>query len=265
MSLTRTLERLERFGDSDADRAIRPPVLDPEPEPSRPRRSWRVRALVAVAVLAVLGVVVGYVVAFSPVLGVRQIQVTGARTLSTAQVQQAAGISAGTPLVRLDTAAVAARIEAVPVIATATVTVSYPSTVSIAVTERTAVLRLAGPDRLVDVTGRAYATVPAGEPTPALPLTSVPTAELPVAAVAAAALPAASRDLVGRIDVDQGPSGAPPTLTLTLTDGRTVEWGTTERSAEKGQLLAAVLGPGGTAVTGNTIDLSDPDTVLTTP
>ena len=143
MTLTRTLEKLERFGDSDADRALRPPVDGPGQPPVEPRHAhsrgwWLRRTLVGVAVVAVLALLVTWLVAFSPLLGASTVQVQGATTLSDDQVRSAAAIADGTPLVRLDTAAVARRVEALPQVASARVTVAYPSTVTVTVLERRA-------------------------------------------------------------------------------------------------------------------------------
>ncbi|MCW2605203.1 MAG: peptidase, partial [Pseudonocardiales bacterium] len=92
-----------------------------------PRRSpWWRGALAAIAVIA-LALGIGWVVAVSPVLGVRQISVRGESLLTEAQIRAAAGIVDGTPLVRLDRGAVRARLAALPEVESVLVSVSYPS------------------------------------------------------------------------------------------------------------------------------------------
>ncbi len=268
--LTSTLERLERFGDSDADRALRPPVdaaapAPGGPAPSRPRGWWIRRVLVSLAVLVVLGLVVTWLVAFSPLLGASTVQVTGTSTLTTADVRAAAGIGKGTPLVRLDTQAVARRVEALPQVASARVDVVYPSTVTVTVVERVPVLRLVSPTRYVDATGDVYLEPPAAAALPpGLPATTATGANLAIAAAVAGEIPLAARKaLVGRIDVAPHGPGVAPTITLVLIDGRTVIWGDPSRGAEKGALVGTLLTPSATPVPGTTIDVSSPDQVVT--
>ncbi|MHA3703086.1 cell division protein FtsQ/DivIB [Jatrophihabitans sp. YIM 134969] len=277
MTITRTLERLERFGDSDADRALRPPVEAGSPggpggpggpgvpgvEP-RPRGRWLKRALVGVAALVVVAVVVTWLVAFSPLLGASTVQVLGTSTLSDDQVRTAAGVADGTPLVRLDTAAVARRVEALPQVASARVDVEYPSTVTVTVVERVPVLRLTDPTRLVDASGDAYLELPAGATLPrGLPVTGATGDDLRIAAGVAAAVPLSVRiALVGRIDVDAHGPGVPPTVQLALVDGRTVVWGDPSRNREKGALTGTLFGPGAPDVSCTTMDLSSPDQVV---
>lgn len=176
MSLTRTLEKLERLGDSEADRALRPVVLDPADRPPgrpyggdpAPHHGWRRRVLLAATVVAVVAVTVTWLVGWSPLLGASTVTVRGTATLTAAEVRTAADVPDGTPLVRLDTAAVARRVEAMPDVASARVAVVYPSTVTVTVVERVPVLYLQNPPRLVDATGLAYrtvATAPTGLPT----------------------------------------------------------------------------------------------------
>ena len=86
------------------------PMTEPAGLSIRPVR-WAVPAAVRgrVLVLALLA----WLMAFSSVLGVRTVNVVGARMLTAEQVRAAAGIRAGTPLARLDLAAVSARLSEV--------------------------------------------------------------------------------------------------------------------------------------------------------
>lgn len=215
----------------------------------RSRSPWWRRALWAVVVVGLVAGI-GWVVAVSPVLGVRQVSVRGEAQLSEAQIRAAADIVDGTPLVRLDTGVIRARVEALPGIESARVSVSYPSRVSIDVTERSAVAYRTESDgiRLVDAAGvafRAVAEPPAGLPQlPAPPPTGQWTAAESAAALAcaqvAAALPQPIRLQVARIDAKTANS-----VQLALIDGRSVIWGGAVRNEEKAQLLAPLLGQEG--------------------
>ena len=222
------------------------------------RRSARRVALVAGAV-GVVAVLV-WVVVFSSLLGANRVVVHGAHTVSAAQIRSTAEVPHGHPLVRLDTGAIARRVETLPGIAEVRVGVSYPSTVVITVTERVAVgyLTAGGKAILVDRSGRQFRTVAAAPA--ALPRFDIP-ADLPapnataigqaVATAAGALTPA----LLGKLSSIAATD--PSAITLRLRDGRTVLWGSADRSADKAQVLPALLGRAG-----STFDVSNPDVVV---
>ncbi len=211
-----------------------------------------------VAAAGVLVLVAVWVVAFSPLLGARTVAVSGTHTLTAAQVRSAAAISRGTALIRLDTGAVRRRVEKLPDVASAAVTVSYPSTVRITVTERVPVGYLANTGTggssyvLVDASGAQYrevAAVPAGLPRFALPSDSGAAATGHAVSLVAAALSPAVLAQLAQISAD-----TPQAITLVLRDGRTVAWGSADRNAQKAALLPALLAQPGTH-----IDVSNPD------
>ncbi len=191
-------------------------------------------AVVLVAAVAV------WLVAFSSVFGVSTVTVRGAHRVSVEQVRAAAGITSGAPLVRLDTEAIRARVETLPEVASATVSTSFPSTVTIRITERVAlgVVRAAtGGFMLVDRTGDQFRHVPRR---PAhLPLLVVPDgtdARTTGGAVAtvAADLPAGVRAHVASIQALD-----PTAISLLMHSGRVVRWGGPQRSADKARVLPA--------------------------
>ncbi len=218
----------------------------------RPARRWY--AVAALLVLALLA----WLICFSSVLGVRSVDVLGARTVTAAQVRAAAGIREGTPLARLDLAAISERLRKVALIRTVTVSRSYPATVTIRITERVAIgYRPVDPDSgggavlLVDRDDVAFRTVRAA---PAhLPRLLVPASGAPAdaAALVAGTLPAT---IVAKLASVSAPSAE--SVTLSLRDGRSVLWGGTDRSADKARLLAVLLGR-----PGRYFDLSDPSAV----
>ncbi len=217
-----------------------------------PPRGRRRLILAGVAVLAI-AVLLVWLTAFSSVLGVSTVKVVGNRDVRVTSIRDAAAIRPGTPLARLDTASVAARIEALPQIRTATVTRSYPNTVVITVAERVAVgYRVSGAGfALVDKDDVIFLDslkAPAGLPR------LQPSAELDGQAVAAVAgsLPAPLAAKVASISAPTTES-----ITLALRDGRTVLWGGTDRGEEKARVLQALLGQ-----PGDYFDISDPGTVI---
>jgi len=212
--------------------------------------------LIGAGLVLVLLVGFGWLVGFSSVLGVRSVRVSGARQLSPAQVEAAAAVRPGSPLSRLDTSAIRARVAKLPEVRTVTVRTSYPSTVLIQVTERVAVGYRATPTGagLVDVDDvlfRIESKPPAGLPQLA---TAQPGQADQAAAVAtvAGALPPELARKVSLIS-----AASTESVTLRLFDGRLVFWGGTDRGADKARLMTALL-----RQPGHYYDISDPSTVI---
>lgn len=237
---------------------LRPPgTVEQDDDGRRPNR----RRIVAIVVAAtvVLAAALVWVVAFSSLLGVHRVDVQGTHVLTADQVRRAANVANGTPLVRIDEAAVAARVEKLPEVASAHVSTSFPTTLVIRVSERQPVgyLRTGHGDVLVDASGAQFRTVPTA-PT-GLPRFVVPdgtTARATGGAVAtvAAALPAAVRREVRSIEALD-----PGAITLVLTHGREVAWGSAQRSADKARLLPALLAQ----KHARHVDVSNPDQPFT--
>ncbi len=235
------------------------PYDDQPPEgyadPVRRRSPWWRRALWTVVVAALVAGV-GWVVAFSPVLGVRTVDVRGEALLTEDQIRAAAGIAGGTPLVRLDTGSIRARVAALPEIESVRVAVSYPSSVLIDVVERAPVgyRTEIGGIKLVDRSGLAFLTVEqAPEGLPQLPAPPPSGRWEPADAAAAlacaqvaAALPEPLRAQVATIDAHTENS-----VQLGLADGRTVIWGGSVRNEQKAQILVPLL-----AQEGDVFDIS---------
>jgi cell division protein FtsQ len=183
--------------------------------------------------------------------------VEGVHLLSVARVRATADISHGAPLVRLDTGAVARRVESIPEVSSAHVSVSYPSTVVITVDERVAVGYLAAGKSaiLVDRTGAQFRTVSVAPH--ALPRFDLPVRPPGAAAGRAVATVAGSLTASVRAKLASIKATDPLSITLQLADGRTVRWGSAERCADKARVLPALLSRPGTS-----FDVSDPDVVV---
>jgi len=230
----------------------------------RPRSRWRAAFFVLAGLAIVIGA--GWALLGNRVLVVRSVTVTGTRLLSPGQVIVAADVPPGTPLLRVDAGAVARRVDAIPQVASATVTKDWPDRLVIAVTERVPVMavRMAGGGYdLVDQTGvvvRWAKVQPA-----ALPLlrTSLPGAALRGSAevvAAAGVLAELSPWLAGQVTAVQATplaQGAEQ-VTLDLRDGKTVQWGSPGDAAQKNREVAILL-PGGA----HQIDVSVPGTAVT--
>jgi cell division protein FtsQ len=225
-----------------------------------PPRRWRQRTVVLLVCAATVVVAAGltWLLAFSSVFGAGTVQVRGTHVLSAGTVRRTADVAAGTPLLRLDTAAITRRVERLPDVASAQVSTSFPTTVVITVVERRPVgyLRSGGHDVLVDRTGAAYrasTTPPAGAPRFVVAGGAAARPTRRAVATVAAALPATLRAQVRSVQALD-----PSSVTLVLRDDRIVRWGSTSRTADKARILPLLLKHRSTQ-----IDVTDPDLPFT--
>ena len=80
------------------------------------------------AVIAVLVVGLGLLLYFTPIMSARSIVVTGLGAVTQDEVVAATGVASGTPLLQVDTDAVAERVAGIRRVASARVQRQYPST-----------------------------------------------------------------------------------------------------------------------------------------
>jgi cell division protein FtsQ len=210
-------------------------------------------AILAAAVWAMLG---------SSLLVARSVRVTGAPQAQRAEVLSAAGIAPGTPLIRIDPAAVARRVERITQVQSAQVSRDWPDTVVILVQERTPALAVPSGAgfALIDRFGVVTSHV-AGRP-PGMPLLASAPDDLASLrgspAIGAAVtvlrqLPPSIRRLVRAVAAPSANA-----VTLDLRNGATVLWGGTDRSAAKAAELAILM-----RTKASRYDLSDPGTAVT--
>ena len=207
----------------------------------------------AVALILALGVLAGagWLVGFSPVLAVERVEVTGARRLAASSVRGAAAVPLGVPLARQDLTVIAGRVSSLPQIESADVSRRWPNTIRIAVVERRPVLGVRQPEGfvLIDSHGVAFEWHPS-LPTGVLPADVDPTnvAVLVEVGTIVAAMPAALRGRVERLMATSRSS-----VTVVLSDGVRVNWGTGADSALKADIVLALL-----KRKPSTIDVSSP-------
>jgi cell division protein FtsQ len=228
------------------------------------RRGKRHPLLVAALVPLVLATA-AWVLWASPLLAVRAVQVDGVRMLSAAEVREAAGVTTGTPLLRVDVDAAASRVRRLPQVASAAVSRGWPDRVVVTVRERVAVAVVDsdGHLSLVDATGVLFDTVTGDPPRGVVPLQvshpgpSDPATRAGLAAIAA--LPSALRTDIRGVSATTGQD-----VTLHLADDTTVLWGDGDGSAAKAAALTGLLAQiaKGTLDGAGTIDVSAPGAVV---
>jgi cell division protein FtsQ len=224
-----------------------------EPKPV-PRGAVRgLKLVLATVALIVVTVALGLMLYFTPVMSARSVIVTGTGAVSRDEVLDAAKVQLGTPLLQINTDQVADRVAAIRRVASARVQRQYPSALRITIVERVPVVVKDFPDgpHLYDRDGVDFATAP---PPPALPYIDVdnPGPTDPPTKAALEVLTALRPEVAAQVGRIAAPSVA--SITLTLADGRTVIWGTTDRTEEKAEKLTALL-----TRPGRTYDVSSPD------
>ncbi|MBF6439177.1 cell division protein FtsQ/DivIB [Nocardia cyriacigeorgica] len=217
-------------------------------------RGWRrIRLWGLPAVCLLITVIV--VAWFTPLLSVRTVQIQGLSAVPEEQVRELLEIPDGQSMLRIDTAAMAARVASIPKVSTVRVQRSFPSTVRVTITERAPVLFYTSERgaHLLDAESVEYAIEPPPIGVPELtadhPGSADPGTRAAVAVVTA--LPPALRVQVGEVAVRSISD-----ISLRLRDGRTVLWG----GADDAERKVAVVGPLLTRP-GTVFDVSSPDLV----
>ncbi len=219
------------------------------------RRRLRRRRRIVVAVLVAVAVLLGaavWTVRYSSLLAVRDVQVQGAGLLTAGQIRAAAQVSSGTPLARVDTAAVAARVAALPPVSKVEVHRSWPSTVRIEVTERTPVYQLRDGTSYywVDRSGVVFHLGRSADAKLPQALAGNGGQRLlkDLATTVSALSPALRRQ------TDHLEAATPDSITVVLTGNRRIVWGSADQSPEKSTVATAMLG-----TRASVYDVSSPD------
>ncbi|MDR2985330.1 MAG: FtsQ-type POTRA domain-containing protein [Nocardiopsaceae bacterium] len=231
----------------------------------RRRDLWKA-AFIGLAAVALLGGV-AWAVLGSSFLVVRSVRTTGSQ-VPRSTVLSAAGIKMGTPLARIDTGAIARRVEQVTQVQSARVTLSWPDAVVIWTKRRTAVfmLRAGHHYALVDSYGVVLSRTaerPAGlialRPGTGRPGWEGQYGQLrsePAVLTAGAIVRGLPAWLRGRVSAVQ--AGGAADVILILRDGVRVRWGSQGHGSAKAKEMAILL-----RTDARYYDVSDPATVVT--
>jgi cell division protein FtsQ len=205
------------------------------------------RWLAATVLLAVLGISGGVTWALlgSGLFAVRSVVVTGTRLVPESEVIAVADVQPGIPLIRVNTAQIAARVLSIRQVLAVRVATSWPDRVVITVRERTAALAVPLPGGgfdLIDANGVVVQSA-ASRP-PGLPVYTTTAAvsslrgdpDVSAAAAVVGALPARLRSSVTSVTAP-----SPDQVTLQLTGGVTVVWGDADDAAAKARELAILM------------------------
>lgn len=218
------------------------------PGRARAGRALR-RPRLLLGTLAVIVVVVGLglIAYYTPLMAVRSTDVRANQAVPADQIVGAADVADGTPLLQVDTQAVAQRIAAIPSIESVRVQRSYPSSLTITVVERQPVVKVTDDQKVhvLDRSGVGYLTFDTSTGVPpeiaALPEFSTPNPGPgdPTTVAALGAVHRLPESISGQLVAVSASS--PVDITFTLKGDKTVVWGDSERGAEKARTLTAIL------------------------
>ncbi|TDO60850.1 cell division protein FtsQ [Kribbella sp. VKM Ac-2571] len=190
--------------------------------------------------LVVLAGLVVWLFYFSSAFAVSGVRISGADTVPVATIEQVAAAPTGTPLAKVDLRSIADRVRTIPAVADAQVTRAWPRKIVIVVTERVPVVVVTDGSRyeLVDATGTTYRTVP--DRPGGLPEAKVTGIRRDVTihsvVTVSAALPDTLRAQVGSIS-----AASPDSITLNLSAGVKVVWGSSDDSERKAEVLSVLM------------------------
>jgi len=177
---------------------------------------------------------------FSSWLATQHVDVSGNDIVPARDVIRAAGIQDGTPLLRVNLDAVRQQVAALPAVATVNVHRGWPHTIEITVTERTplAAVLSHGSWYGMDKTGVLFHPLAVRDP--ALPIVALaPGADAAARAEVASVVRALPPNLLS--SMRRMKARSMDSITLVLSDGRHVVWGSADESARKVDVLAVLL------------------------
>jgi cell division protein FtsQ len=203
-------------------------------------RLRRLRPYLLVALVVIVVATAVWLVYFSSAVTVRKVEVDGNSAVSTQRIERIARVPLDRQLVRVDLAAIQARVEAIPAVRTVSVSRSWPHSIKITVTERVpiAVVSRGTGLQAVDIDGVLFGSY--AKPPPDLPVVRTdPNVKAAALAESARVVRSLRPDIAAKVEdvdvesVDQ--------ITLSLTGGTTVVWGSADFSDEKAEVLAILL------------------------
>ncbi|MBG6107873.1 FtsQ-type POTRA domain-containing protein [Frigoribacterium sp. CG_9.8] len=208
---------------------------------SRRRRiTWLVSG---VSFLLVIGFVTGAV--YSPLLSLTTIRIEGASRVSSSSVRAAVGDQIGRPLALVDFDSITRALGRFPLIRSFVTETVPPDTLIIRIAERVPIATLATTRGFSVVDPAGIVIDSAAERQPGFPLIELGSATVgsPAFTAAVGVVLALPPDLLKKVDTVSAQTA--DDVTLMLTGGQSVIWGSPEQSALKAKVLAAVITVGG--------------------
>lgn len=208
-----------------------------EARESRRRRTFLLWGIgIGLVVILAVGTWLAF---FSQVFAVKDVAVNETALLTRDQILETAAVEMDVPMLTTDTDGIGARVAELPAVQSVDVTRDFPDTIAIHVTERELAFQRprAGQIDWIDAGGVVFHQTP--EPTPGAIQVISDTSDdrlLTDIATVATNIPDSVRPEVVSLTAE-----SVDRMTITLTDKRTVEWGSAEDSELKGDVIEALL------------------------
>jgi cell division protein FtsQ len=224
--------------------------------PAEPtQRSRRPLIIAGAGVVSVIAVGL-YAAGWTSVMGVNSIEVYGNEVTSAEQLIETAGIAEGTPMMRVDVRVATSRLADLPQLASVDVSRAWPRTVVLSVSERQAVAVQKAQDGWDLVDSNAVPFVVSPQKPKDLPVLERSDDEMTNTAMLQA-LSGMSEQIRAKVATISALSPSSIRLTLRKSDA-VVNWGSSEQSDYKSQVLAVLL-----STDAGWYDVSNPDTPAT--
>ena len=206
----------------------------------RRRLTWIVSGA---SLLLVVSFVTGAV--YSPLLSLKTIQVEGASRVSSASVRTAVEAQLGRPLALVDFDSITRSLSKFPLIRSFVTETVPPDTLIIRIAERAPIATVATSSGFSVVDPAGIVIDSGAERQPGLPLIELgaATSGSPAFTASVGVLLALPPKLLKQVDTVTAQTS--DDVTLTLTGGQSVVWGSVDQSALKAKVLAAVITVGG--------------------
>lgn len=243
---------------ADSDQGEKSRIQGLTLEQLRRRRWMRARGpwVAGIAIVVVVGIVAIWLLLFSSVFAVKHVTVTGTAACTDAElasIQRTTDAAIGSHLINANLGKIRSQIDALSCVASVTVGRSWPQTLTVDVTTRTAVAVVQTPTglRSIDANGVIFGRrIGQRQGLPLITLSGqVDSSALRGAAIAAGSLPPTFLKQVTSITVRTMDD-----IRLNLTRGRQVFWGSSSDSSLKAEVAVALLRHHNTIV-----DVSVPD------
>ncbi|MEP6480759.1 MAG: FtsQ-type POTRA domain-containing protein [Rhodoglobus sp.] len=224
---------------------------------TRRARNRRLSAAIAAGVVVTLVGLV-FVAVYSPILALRTITIDGTSRLDAAALKSAVGDQLGTPLALIDFGRITKQLSAFPLIRSYVTETVPPDTLIIHIVERQPVgqLKVGTAYKLVDPAG--ITVQDAAEAVPGVPVIDLGTADpsSPAFASVVEVLLSLPPTLLAQVSSITAKTQDDVSLVLTGV-GQSVRWGSSDDSAKKSVLLAALIAQTDPSSTGE-FDVSAP-------
>lgn len=231
---------------------------DGEDRPSSGRPRWRIWAYSLLALLVSAALFVGLVF-FSPLLATQNIRVQGAALLDAQEVKSRLSSLEGVPMTRISQEQVASLIGQESLLYGVSLQAQPPHDLLVILHERVPVALIQEGDSFLLVDNEGVTLGKLGSRDDAkLPLLEGGPELLEQPAFATVTQVLASLPTSVLSDLDKAQADSASTITLTMTDGTMVVWGTPEESDLKAKVLLQLMDSVGSEVKVETYDVSSP-------